>query len=219
MNMNNTIIAPSILSADWTRMKESMEAINGSGAGWVHVDIMDGHFVPNISFGPALVKALRPLSTLPFDVHLMTQSPEAWVDAFVDAGAGGITFHYEACVHSHRLLQRIRGLGLKAGVSIVPSTPAAALDAILPMADLVLVMTVNPGFGGQALIPDCLDKVRALCQTRRERGLEFLVSVDGGINEQTSCAVRTAGADVLVAGSSFFAAGDKAAFVKALAGE
>jgi ribulose-phosphate 3-epimerase len=215
--MKKTLIAPSILSADWTDMTAGMRSIAESGADWVHLDIMDGHFVPNLSFGPAVVKQLRPLCGAPFDVHLMTETPEKWFTPFIQAGADSITFHLEAAVHSHRLVQMIHDAGKKAGIAICPGTPVSALEVLLPRCELVLVMTVNPGFGGQKLIPECLDKVRELCQIRKERGLSFLVSVDGGVNESTATACREAGVDVMVAGSAFFHASDRAAFVKKIA--
>ena len=217
--MGKIIIAPSVLSADFADFGGALVQIEDSQACqscWVHLDVMDGQFVPNLTFGPKLVEDLRRRSRLFFDVHLMVQTPEHIVSAFAVAGADAITFHLEATVHSHRLLQSIRAMGKKAGISIVPSTPAAALSEILPFADLVLVMSVNPGFGGQELIPECLEKLGFLAEERRKRGLNFLLSVDGGISEKTAAAAVAAGADVLVAGSAFFNAPDKAAFVKNL---
>jgi len=182
----------------------------------VHLDVMDGQFVPNLTFGPKLVEDLRPRSRAFFDAHLMVETPERIVKAFADAGADSITFHLEAAVHPHRLLQEIRGLGKKAGISIVPSTPAGMLSELLPFVDLILIMTVNPGFGGQRLIPECLDKLRFLAEERQKRGLGYLLSVDGGINSETAASAITAGADVLVIGSAFFSAADKKAFVNRL---
>ena len=216
--MGKTVIAPSVLSTDFADFGGALAQIEDSGAGWVHLDIMDMQFVPNLTFGPKLAEDLRRRSSAFFDVHLMTVTPERFVPAFIAAGADAVTFHLEAVVHSHALLQTIRGMGKKAGISIVPSTPASLLSEVLPYADLVLVMTVNPGFGGQELIPECLDKVRFLADERKKRGLGYLLSVDGGIHEKTSAAAIAAGADVLVSGSAFFKASDKQVFVKNLRG-
>ena len=214
--MKETIIAPSVLAADFADFGGALTLIDSSGAQWVHLDIMDGQFVPNLTFGPKLVEDLRRHSSAFFDVHLMVNTPENIVPAFASAGADAITFHLEAAVHSHRLLHEIRRLGKKAGISIVPSTPASALSEVLPFVDIILVMTVNPGFGGQELIPECLEKVRFLADQRHKRGLNFLLSVDGGIHETTAPAAIAAGVDILVAGSAFFNAPDKAAFVRKL---
>ena len=217
-SMSQRIVAPSVLSADFSRLGEAVAEIRASTAEWVHLDVMDGAFVPNLTFGPKTVADLRPLSEAVFDVHLMTERPEALVVPFAEAGADYITFHIEAGVHAHRIVQTIRDLGKKPGISLVPSTPISALEEILPFVDLVLVMTVNPGFGGQKLIPACLDKVRRLERIRVESGLSFLISADGGLNEKNAASAREAGVDVLVAGSAFFGARDKAAVVKALRG-
>jgi ribulose-phosphate 3-epimerase len=216
--MTMPIIAPSTLAADFSRIAEGIALINGSGAEWIHLDVMDGNFVPNISFGPKMVADMRPHSSLVFDVHLMIQNPFNYIDDFAKAGSDYITFHAEAAIHAHRVVQAIHERGKKAGISIVPSTPVQALAPLLPFVELVLVMTVNPGFGGQPVIPECFDKVRDLAALRRGAGGDFLISVDGGINESTAPAAREAGADVLVAGSAFFKAPDAQALVRRLKG-
>lgn len=202
--MKNRMLAPSLLSADLADLKGALKTIETNGGKVVHIDVMDGRFVPQISYGQPVVQSLRPYSDLPFDVHLMVEHPEQQVESFAAAGADWITFHHEACVHSHRLVQRIHDLGKKAGISIVPSTPVSALEEILGYVDLVLVMTVNPGFGGQKLIPSCVKKISELVRIREEEGLDFLVSVDGGVNAETLSSVIDAGADVIVSGSAFF---------------
>jgi len=201
---DRVITAPSILSADFSQLSIALSRIERSGGDWIHMDVMDGHFVPNITFGPKMVHDLRAHTRLPLDVHLMIDEPERSVEEYVRAGADLLTFHFEATVHVHRLIQKIRELGAKPGVAIIPSTPVHMIDQVLADIDLVLVMTVNPGFGGQSLIPACVDKVAQLARIRKERGLDYLISVDGGINTATAGSLRDAGVDVLVSGSSFF---------------
>jgi ribulose-phosphate 3-epimerase len=203
-------------------MAEGIALIDSSGAEWIHLDVMDGAFVPNITFGPKMVADLRPHSSLTFDVHLMIQNPLNYIADFVRAGADYVTFHAEAAVHSHRVMQAIHEQGKKAGISIVPSTPVSAIAPLLPFVELVLVMTVNPGFGGQPVIPECFEKVRELTALREPlrkdgRG-DFLISVDGGVSESTAALAREAGADVLVTGSAFFNAPDKQVLVRRLKG-
>lgn len=202
--MNKTLLAPSLLSCDFSNLGEAINKIENNFGSWVHIDVMDGIFVPEITFGQPIVRSIRPLTSLPFDVHLMTEKPENQIESFAKAGADLITFHYEAAVHHHRIIQQIHGLGKKAGISIVPSTPVSAILPILPFVDLVLVMTVNPGFGGQTLIPECLDKVKELVDIRKTKNLSYLISVDGGVSEKTAKSVIDAGVDAAVSGSAFF---------------
>jgi len=193
-----------LLSADLTQLKNAVDLIETQGGSWVHIDVMDGAFVPNISYGQPVVESLRKVTKLPFDVHLMINNPENHIETFAQAGADYITFHYENVIHHHRLIQQIKEQGKKAGISIVPSTPVDALKEILPFVDLVLVMTVNPGFGGQTLIPECLNKIEQLVTLRTEKSYSYQISVDGGINSKTLPMAVAAGADVVVSGSSFF---------------
>jgi ribulose-phosphate 3-epimerase len=200
-------IAPSILSADFARLGEEVRAVTAAGADYIHIDVMDGHFVPNITVGPGVVKALRPHSPLPFDVHLMIAPVDAYVPDFAAAGADIITVHPEAGPHLHRTLQLIKSLGKKAGVSLNPATPVEAVDHVLDTVDLLLVMSVNPGFGGQSFIASQLDKLRALRKRIDASGRRIDLEVDGGINPETARAAIAAGADVLVAGTATFAGG------------
>jgi ribulose-phosphate 3-epimerase len=213
-----TVVAPSVLSANFAHMADAIDLIERSGGDWVHLDVMDGAFVPNLTFGPKMVSDLRPLTKLPFDVHLMVERPQQLIPAFAEAGADIITFHYEAVVHSHRVLEQIHGLGKRAGISLVPSTNGQTLSELFPYLDLILIMTVNPGFGGQEMIPECVEKVRYLADVRRAKGYRYRLAVDGGINEDTVAQVHRAGADVIVAGSAFFGADDPARQVGILRG-
>jgi len=211
-------VAPSLLAADFARLGEEVRAIEAAGADWLHLDIMDGHFVPNISFGPGLVKALRKHSSLPFDVHLMIAPADPYLAAFAEAGADWISLHPEAGPHLHRSLQTIRALGKKAGVVLNPATPVAAVETVLDLCDLVLVMSVNPGFGGQSFIRSQLAKIAALRAMIDASGREVALQVDGGVTAETARDCIAAGADVLVAGTAVFGAKDYRAAIAAVRG-
>lgn len=215
-----TLIAPSILSADFAALGDEVRAIDAAGADWVHVDVMDGHYVPNITIGAGVVKALRRVTTKPLDVHLMISPVDAFIPAFADAGADIITFHPEATPHPHRTAQLIRSLGKKVGVSLNPGSPISLLDYLWDEIDLILVMSVNPGFGGQAFIDAVLPKIAALRLEITKRGRPIFLEVDGGVNKNNAADVVAAGADVLVAGSAVFTgkAADYAANITALRG-
>ena len=214
------LIAPSILSADFARLGEEVHAIDEAGADWIHIDVMDGHFVPNLTIGPGVVKALRPHTAKPFDVHLMISPVDNFLDAFAEAGADRITVHPEAGPHVHRSVQHINALGKKAGVSLNPATPAKALDYLLEEIDLVLVMSVNPGFGGQKFIASQLRKIEAIATRIAKENLDVLIEVDGGIDAETAPLAVNAGANVLVAGTAVFRGGPSAyaANIRALRG-
>jgi ribulose-phosphate 3-epimerase len=211
-------IAPSLLAADFARLGEEVRAIAAAGADWLHLDIMDGHFVPNISFGPGLVKALRKHAAIPFDVHLMIAPADAYLAAFAEAGADLISLHPEAGPHLHRSLQTIRALGKKAGVVLNPATPVAAVETVIDLCDLVLVMSVNPGFGGQSFIRSQLSKIAALRVMIEATGRDIALQVDGGVTAETARDCVAAGADVLVAGTAVFGARDYAAAIAAIRG-
>lgn len=202
------LIAPSILSADFSKLGEEVQAVEQAGADWIHADIMDGHFVPNITFGPNVVAAVRQVTQLPIDVHLMIEHPDKYIPAFTKSGADWVSVQVETCPHLHRTIQLIKETGAKAGAVLNPSTPLSAVDWVLDDLDYVLVMSVNPGFGGQAFIANSLEKIRRLRRMIVERSLSILIEVDGGVNANTIADVSAAGADVFVAGSAIFGKND-----------
>ncbi|MEK3935126.1 ribulose-phosphate 3-epimerase [Sporosarcina sp. FSL W7-1349] len=203
-------IAPSILSADFSKLAEEVKEVEAAGAELIHVDVMDGHFVPNITMGPIVVEALRPVTKLPLDVHLMIENPDMYIEAFADAGADYITVHVEACRHLHRTLQLIRSKGVKSGVVLNPHTPVETILHVLDEVDMVLFMTVNPGFGGQKFIHSVIPKVKQLADIIKERGLSIEIEIDGGINEETIIPCVEAGATIFVAGSAIYNAPNRA---------
>jgi len=216
MGKSTVRIAPSILSADFARLADEVARVEAGGADWLHVDVMDGHFVPNLTVGPLIVEALRKVTKLPLDVHLMITNADAYIREFADAGATYLTVHVEACPHLHRTVQAIKERGVKAGVTLNPATPIGSVEAILPDADLLLIMSVNPGFGGQSFIPSSLQKIvqaRAMIEHTRSRAL---LEVDGGVKVENAAQIVAAGADVLVAGSAVFSSRDYGATITAL---
>lgn len=213
-----TKIAPSILSANFARLESEIKDVENAGADYIHVDVMDGHFVPNITIGPLIVEAIKPVTKLPLDVHLMIENPDKYIPAFADKGASIITVHQEACPHLHRTIQLIKNSGAKAGVVINPATPVEMIKPILSDVDLVLLMTVNPGFGGQSFIKSVLPKINQIASWREKWDLTFEIEVDGGVNGETAQSCVDAGADVLVAGSAVFGKDDRQIAISELRG-
>ena len=212
-------IAPSILSADFSKLGEEIRDVEKGGADWIHIDVMDGHFVPNITIGPLIVDSIRPITKLTLDVHLMIENPDQYIEAFAKAGADYITVHAEACTHLHRTIQLIKSFGVKAGVVLNPATSPDVLDYILEDLDMVLLMSVNPGFGGQAFIPSVLDKIEHVDKMIKEKGLSVEIEIDGGVNEETARLCVEKGATVLVAGSAIYNKEDRKQAIAAIRGE
>lgn len=211
-------IAPSILSADFSKLGEEIKDVEQGGADYIHVDVMDGHFVPNITIGPLIVDAIRPVTKLPLDVHLMIENPDEYIEAFAKAGADYITVHVEACRHLHRTIHHIKSFGVKAGVVLNPATPVETIQHVLADIDMVLLMSVNPGFGGQKFIPDVLSKITAVKKMAQDKGLNIEIEVDGGVNSETAKLCIEAGANVLVAGSAIYNEADREKAISALRG-
>ncbi|MDN3014799.1 ribulose-phosphate 3-epimerase [Paenibacillus sp. BSR1-1] len=211
-------IAPSILSADFSKLGEEILAVEKGGADYIHVDVMDGQFVPNITIGPLIVEAIRPITKLPLDVHLMIENPDQYIEAFAKAGADYITVHVEACRHLHRTLQAIKSFGVKAGVVLNPATPVETIQHIIGDIDMVLLMSVNPGFGGQKFIPEVLPKIRKVKEMAEQKGLNIEIEIDGGVNPETAKQCIEAGANVLVAGSAIYNENDYAKAISSIRG-
>ena len=204
MKKNSRFLSPSLLSADFSDLNSAFKFIEEKGSSFVHVDVMDGHFVPQVSYGQPVISSIRKCTKLPFDVHLMIDRPENSIVSYIESGADIVTFHIEATCHADRCVQLIRNAGKKAGIALCPATPLSAVEELLPFVDLVLVMSVNPGWGGQKLIPYTIEKIRKLADIQREKNFKYLISVDGGINQETLEDVLEAGTDIVVSGSSFF---------------
>lgn len=202
--MKSPVLAPSLLSADFSNLEKAVSLIDSKKSAFVHIDVMDGQFVPQITYGQPVIKSIRKLTKTLFDVHLMVKHPENQIESFIEAGADCVTFHLEATAHAHRLIQMIHEKGKEAGIAICPATPVSALSELLEYADIILVMTVNPGWGGQTIIPSCIEKISELKRIREEKKYGYRISVDGGVNSKTLSSVVDAGADVIVSGSSFF---------------
>ena len=211
-------IAPSILSADFAKLGEEIKDVELGGADYIHVDVMDGHFVPNITIGPLIVEAIRPITKLPLDVHLMIENPDAYIEAFANAGADYITVHVEACKHLHRTIGLIKSLGVKAGVVLNPATPVSSILHVIKDVDMVLLMSVNPGFGGQSFIPEVLPKIRTVKEMAEQFNPTLEIEIDGGVNEETAKLCIEAGANVLVAGSAVYNKKDRKAAIEAIRG-
>jgi ribulose-phosphate 3-epimerase len=216
MSKSTVRIAPSILSADFARLADEVARVEAGGADWLHVDVMDGHFVPNLTVGPPIVESLRKVTKLPLDVHLMITNADAYIREFADAGADYLTVHVEACPHLHRTVQSIKERGVKAGVTLNPATPLSSIEAILPDADLLLIMSVNPGFGGQSFIPSSLEKIAQARTMIARTGSRALLEVDGGVKVENAAQIVDAGADILVSGSAIFSSKDYGATIKAM---
>jgi ribulose-phosphate 3-epimerase len=210
------LIAPSILSADFSKLGEEIKAVEAAGADWIHIDVMDGHFVPNITMGPIIVEAVRRSTLLPIDVHLMIEHPDRYIPDFVNAGADLISVHVEACVHLNRTLQMIREAKVRPGVVLNPATPLSSIEWAMEYVDFILIMSVNPGFGGQAFIENSVDKIRVLRSIIQKKKLSTLIQIDGGVNEKTIAQIAKAGADVFVAGSAVFGSKDYKAAIQGL---